>query len=68
MKIRRKGSHSWDMHVHYHRCPECGAVFESRDDYEYRMGKYQKDLECTRCGATFSTTKHHKQKFGPIFN
>lgn len=62
-----KGNHTWDIIIQYHRCPKCGVIMESRLDYEYRLGKYQKDLECERCGHRFTLTKKTKPTFGPLW-
>lgn len=62
----QKGNHTWDLIVQYHRCPKCGLIIESRNDYEYRLGKYEKDLECPRCKHLFTETKQRKPSFGPL--
>ncbi len=68
MNIRKKGSHTWDLSVHYHRCPFCGAIQESREEYQNRLGKYQKDLVCPRCDRHFTVTKRVRPTFGPFFD
>lgn len=65
--MTQKGPHTWDLIVQYHRCPKCGFVMESRTDYEYRLGKYQKDIECERCGNRFTLTKRTRPSMGPLF-
>jgi hypothetical protein len=67
MNIRSKGTHTWDIHVHYYQCPKCGCVIENREDYQYRLGKYEKDLECSKCCHKFTVQKRTKPSFGPIF-
>ena len=67
MKIREKGPHTWNLHVHYHRCPSCGYIIESRDDFHYRQGKYFKELDCSRCHHHFVASKPCKVFFGPFF-
>ncbi len=62
----QKGIHTWDMHLEYHRCPECGHVFESRQGYDYILGKYQKEEECPRCYDRFMITKKRSVSFGPL--
>lgn len=64
--MTQKGEHTWDLIVHYHRCPKCGNIIESREDYQYRLGVYYKDLECNRCHEQFTTTKKVKPTFGPL--
>lgn len=65
---RKKGTHTWDMHLHYHRCPACGKIHESRSAYEYRLGVYQLDLTCSRCEHHWTEDKPTKPRFGPFFN
>ena len=65
--MAQKGEHTWDLILQYHRCPKCGYIIESRQDYEYHLGKYQKDLECSRCHNRFTLTKQTKPTFGPLF-
>lgn len=62
-----KGTHTWNLYLSYHRCPSCGYIFDSREDFQYRLGKYQKDLECPRCGLVFTLTKEQKSLIGPFF-
>ena len=65
--IREKGSHTWDIFLYYHACPKCGKVFENRENYEYCLGKYQKELECCRCRYRFTETKMTRHTFGSLF-
>ena len=60
-------SHTYPLHVHYHRCPKCGKILESRKDYQYVLGKYVKQLRCTHCRHAFSETKPWRPKFR-LFN
>lgn len=64
--MSQRGSHTWDRAIHYHRCPFCSFIFESRKIYEYLLGKYQKDLECLRCNKKFTVTKNTRLTFGPL--
>jgi rubredoxin len=65
--VPQKGEHTWDMIIQYHRCPKCGHIIESREDFEYRLGGiYQKDLECPNCKNLFTLTKPRKPSFGPL--
>lgn len=66
--MREKGTHTCDLFLEYCRCPDCGYVIESRKDYENRLGKYEKDLECDRCHHRFRVTKQLKPIFGPFFD
>lgn len=65
--MREKGTHTWDLHLAYHRCPKCGNIFESRKDYVYQMGKFVKDLQCPKCGNTYTLTKAEPPRIGPFF-
>lgn len=64
--MTQKGTHTWDLVIDYHRCPKCGNIIESRDIYEYILGKYQKEIECDRCHHKFLVFKHTKPSFGPL--
>lgn len=64
--MTQKGTHTWDLIIHYHRCPQCGLIIESRDDYRYRLGQWIKDMTCGRCGNEFRLTKNSKPTFGPL--
>lgn len=64
--MTQKGSHTWDLILQYHRCPRCGYIIESRVDFNYRLGSWIKDLECTRCQYHFTETKARKPSFGPL--
>jgi len=65
---KARGKHTWELTYHYHRCPDCGYVFENRDDYDYRVGiGYCKDLECPRCHQHFSLKKAGRLIIGPLF-
>lgn len=63
---KQKGPHTWDLTLHYHRCPKCGTILESRDDYGYRLGNYIKELDCYKCGHQFTLQKRKKPMVGPI--
>lgn len=64
--MSQRGTHTWDLIIHYHRCPACGYIIESRQDYQYRFGKYQKDIICRRCQSSFTLTKPVRPHFGPL--
>lgn len=65
--MKQSGTHTWDLFVHYDRCPFCGFIIENRTDYEYRLGKYEQDLDCPRCLKTFTVQKKSRPQFGPLF-
>ncbi len=65
--MTQQGTHTWDLVIDYQFCPHCGYIIESRDKWEYRHAKYQKDLECPRCHTRFTLTKQVKPTFGPLF-
>lgn len=63
----QKKAHTWDRYLHYHCCPQCSYIIESREDYDYRLGgKYQKKLICPRCGHNFCLTKVNKLSIAPF--
>ena len=64
--MTQKGEHTWDMHIEYHRCPECGFIFEDRRGYIYILGKYQKELHCPRCHDPFMKVKKEEPSLGPL--
>lgn len=64
---KQAGTHTWDLTVHYHQCPSCKAIIESRDDYVYRLGSYIKEIECPYCEHAFTLKKRIKHKIGPFF-
>lgn len=58
--------HDWNIVVHYHKCPKCNFIIESRKDYHYRLGKYEKNVVCDRCHHAFKVESSQKPKFGPL--
>lgn len=64
--MAQKGTHTWDLYLRYHRCPKCGFIIESRQDFENRFGEYVKELVCNRCQHHFTLSKHEKITFGPF--
>lgn len=64
--MSQKGTHTWDLIIQYHRCPECGYIIESRCDFHYRMGKWIKELSCPRCSHQFTLENNKKPTFGPL--
>ncbi len=64
--MTQKGTHTWNIIIHYHRCPSCGKIIESRDDYVYEAGKQHKDLVCPRCLRGFTAVKRAPLRFGPL--
>lgn len=59
------GSHTYPLHLSYHSCPECGKIIESRADFTYQMGELVKNLDCPRCGRSFTLAKK-PSTIGPI--
>jgi uncharacterized C2H2 Zn-finger protein len=66
--MRVKGTHTYDLFLEYCRCPSCGYVMESRKEYENRLGKLEKEIECNRCDHEFTVSKQLKPVFGPFFD
>lgn len=53
-------THTWELYLHYHECPKCGRIIESRKDVE--------ELKCPYCNHSFTLKKKTgKRPFGPIF-
>ena len=65
--MTQKGTHTWDLIIHYHCCPKCHFIIESLENYKYQLGKWVKEITCDRCGNIFQATKARKPSFGPLF-
>ena len=63
----KEGNHSWDIVHEYHRCEECGKIFETRDKYEYHNGVYEKDLDCPFCKHKVTVKQKRHTILGPLF-
>jgi uncharacterized C2H2 Zn-finger protein len=64
--MSQRGSHTWDLTWDYQKCPQCGYIIESREKYIYRLGRYEKELECPRCKKVFTVVKPTKPSWGPL--
>jgi hypothetical protein len=64
--MSQQGTHTWDLVLQYHCCPECGTIIESREDFHYQMGSWLKEIQCTKCKKIFLVKKQQKLKFGPL--
>ena len=64
--MTQKGAHTWDLIIHYHRCPNCGYIVENREDFRYILGDWIKDVTCERCHHEFVVKKKNKPTFGPL--
>lgn len=68
-KMSEKGSHTWDIIIDYHRCPNCEFINESRKKYHILQGKQQKEIDCQRCHHRFVVIKKGAvPKIRPIFS
>lgn len=65
--MRKKGTHTFDIYLRYHRCPFCGFIFESRADYQSEFGHRVKDLICPRCSHEYRIKKNGLEPIGPLF-
>lgn len=65
--MTQQGTHTWDLILHYHRCPSCGFINESRQDFQPRSNEWIKELKCERCHQVFTVTKPKRRTFGPLF-
>lgn len=64
---KQKGLHTWDLILHYHQCPACKRIIESREDYFYRLGEYIKEIDCPYCHHYFAIVKNVEPSVGPLF-
>lgn len=64
--MTRKGPHTWDLVLQYHRCPKCGYIIESREGFRHRLGSWMKEVQCDRCKHSFELKKDRKPSFGPL--
>lgn len=60
------GVHTWDIILHYYRCPLCGYIMENQTQFERRLQNLQKELCCSKCKHFFTITKNKKPTFGPL--
>ena len=63
---QRHGHHTWDLVLHYDRCPRCGYVMENQDKFEVRFQQLEKNLTCPRCQHAFTISKKNQPTFGPL--
>lgn len=63
---QRHGNHTWDLNVHYYRCPRCGYIVENRDKFEPLFNSLLKDIVCKRCQYAFRVEKKIGPAFGPL--
>lgn len=63
---QQHGTHTWDLNLHYYRCPQCGYVVENRDKFEPRFNQLNKDIACSRCQYVFRIIKNKRPAFGPL--
>ncbi len=53
----QQNNHTHPLTWHYHRCPTCGFVQESRQDYRKQDGGlWTKKVHCQRCN------EHYQEK------
>lgn len=60
-------THTWDLYLHYHRCPECGFILESRERPVYRNGQLEKPLDCPRCQNHWMEKRPYNGPIAPLF-
>lgn len=63
---QQHGNHTWDLVLHYYRCPKCGYILENRDKFEPYFNRLQKQVTCSRCQHLFIVTQKTKPRFGPL--
>lgn len=60
-----KGTHTWEIYLHYYKCPLCAYILADRNPYHYKPGgKYFKDLACPRCSHEFTVYKVRRPSMG----
>ena len=64
--MTQKGEHTWDLVIDYQRCPQCGFINEDRQELQYQLGSWIKEVVCTRCQHAFIIKDNRKQTFGPL--
>lgn len=60
-------THTWNLYLCYHRCPQCELIFESRKPYEKEGKKLVKNLTCPQCAHLYRLEKvapRHTHLFG----
>jgi len=66
--MSQSGEHTWDLHLEYQKCSQCGKIFEDRRDYDLSNGQYEKTIECPFCKKQLSFSKPKKaSRFFPLF-
>lgn len=63
---QRHGNHTWDLVLHYYRCPVCGYILENRAKFESRFHELVKECICLRCQHSFTISKKKQPTFGPL--
>lgn len=63
---QRHGTHTWDLILHYYRCPKCGYIMENREKFEPRFHQLEKEMICLRCQHIFTVKKKTQPTFGPL--
>lgn len=63
---QRHGNHTWDMILHYYRCPGCGYIMENRDKFESRFHRLEKEVICPICKKHFVVERKTQSTFGPL--
>ena len=43
--MSQKGQHTWDLVLQYHRCPRCGWIIESQEDFQYFFSEHSDVLQ-----------------------
>ena len=64
--MTQRGEHTWDLTLHYHSCPQCSKIIESRETYHYQLGSWIKNVHCVHCGKDFTFTKNRQPSLGPL--
>ena len=63
-----RATHTWDISLAYHGCPECGYIIESRKAFKRSLKSLKKQISCPRCHHTFTLEKPLPHSFGPLLD
>lgn len=65
-RVEAGKTHTWEIYLHYYRCPNCGYVLEDRNSFEQRGKVFEKTLLCPRCETKWREETSLKPRNGEI--
>lgn len=60
-------THTYPLHLSYRKCPSCKHIIECRKDFQYKMGRYEREITCPRCKHSFNDVEKGPEPLGPLF-